>query len=51
MNSIEYGHKDCLSILAKGYNIQTGINMLNYFVRFQGSSEDLWTVSKLRQGI
>lgn len=51
--SFEYGHKDCLSILAKDYNIQAGINMLNSFVHFQGSSEDLRTseVSELRQGI
>lgn len=41
--NIEYGCKDCLSILSKGYNTQAGINMLNSSL--PGNSEDLWTLS------
>lgn len=38
-SNIEYGHEDCPGIVAKSYNGQAGISMLNAVVHFQETSE------------
>lgn len=38
-SNIEYGHEDCPGIVARSYNGQAGISMLNAVVHFQETSE------------
>lgn len=49
-SNIEYGHEDCPGIVAKSYNGQAGISMLNAVVHFQETSEGWWTVGEFKQG-